>query len=262
MRPDAVRFIMNVLRQKDPIIRLACVFFLGAAVASLPTTARAWSAFNVQYLYGSNYELEPEQVDILTLAWANGWAYGDNFAFVDIANFVQGDNTVYGEWSPRLSLSKITGKDFSAGPIQDVLLSGTVELGEGISNYLIGAAIDLAIPGFNFFQLNGYLRENSELSGSTWQTTVVWSADFEIGQTRWNFSGFIDWAGSEGKSGTPAYSKRNFHAQPQLLLDLSHLLNQSEGRLYAGIEWLYWRNRFGIPGITESVAQAMVKVDF
>lgn len=253
---------MNVLCRKDPTIRLTCVLFLGAAMASQPTAAQAWSAFNVQYLYGSNYELEPEQVDILTLEWVNGWTYGDNFAFVDITNFVQGDNAVYGEWAPRLSLSKITGKDFSAGPIQDVLLSGTVELGEDISNYLIGAAIDLAIPNFNFFQVNGYLREDPELAGSTWQMTVVWSADFEIGQTRWSFSGFIDWAGSEGQSGTPAYSKRNFHAQPQLLLDLSHLLNQPEGSLYAGVEWLYWHNRFGIPGITESVAQAMVKANF
>ena len=252
---------MNALRRKYPIIHSVCFFLLGAVTASFPTTAQAWNAFNVQYLYGSNYELEPEQVDILTLEWANGWTYGDNFVFVDITNFVQGDNTVYGEWSPRLSLSKITGKDFSIGLIQDVLLSGTVELGEGISNYLIGGAIDLAIPSFNFFQVNGYLRENSELSGSTWQVTVVWSADFEIGRARWNFAGFIDWAGSEGKSGTPAYSKRNFHAQPQLLLDLGHMLNRP-GWLYAGVEWLYWDNRFGIPGITESVAQAMVKAKF
>ena len=142
---------MNALCWKDPIIRSICIFLFGAVAVSFSAPAQAWNAFNVQYLYGSNYELEPEQVDVLTLEWANGWAYGDNFAFVDITNFVQGDNTVYGEWAPRLSLSKITGKDFSVGPIQDVLLSGTIELGEGISNYLVGGAIDLAIPSFNFF---------------------------------------------------------------------------------------------------------------
>ena len=252
-------FAVNVLCRKDSIIHAAFIFFLGAVAASTPVSAQAWNAFNVQYLYGSNYELEPEQVDILTLEWANGWAYGDNSVFVDITNFVQGDNTVYGEWAPRLSLSKITGKSFSAGSIQDVYLSATIELGEGISNYLIGGAIDLAMPGFNFFQINGYLRENSELSGSTWQATAVWNSDFEIGQTRWNFSGFIDWAGSEGRPGTFAYSKRNLHAQPQLLLDLGHLLDRP-GRIYAGVEWLYWHNRYGIPGVTESVAQAMIKI--
>ena len=252
---------MNVSSGKVSIIRVAFVSFLGTVAISLPVPVQAWNAFNVQYLYGSNYELEPEQVDILTLEWANGWAYGDNFAFVDITNFVQGDNTLYGEWAPRLSLSKITGKDLSTGPIQDVSLSATVELGEDISNYLIGGAVDLAMPGFKFFQVNGYLRENSELSGSTWQMTIAWSSDFEIGRARWNFSGFIDWAGSEGKSGTFAYSKRNFHAQPQLLLDLGHLLDRP-GKIYAGVEWLYWHNRYGIPGVTESVAQAMVKAHF
>lgn len=249
---------MNASNRRDSKIRAVFTFLIGSAVASMPAASQAWNAFNVQFLYGSNYELGPEQVDILTLEWANGWIYGDNFAFVDITNFVQGDNTVYAEWAPRLSLSKITGNDLSAGPIQDVLLSGTIELGEDVSNVLIGGAIDLDMPGFKFFQINGYLRENPDLSGSTWQTTVAWSTDFEIGRAHWNFSGFIDWAGSEGKSGTLAYSKRNFHTQPQLLLDLGHFLGKP-GKFYVGVEWLYWDNRFGIPGITESVVQAMIK---
>lgn len=103
---------MDVSYWKDPIIHSISIFLLGVVVASFPAAAQAWNAFNVQCLYGSNYELEPEQVDVVTLEWANGWAYGDNFVFVDVTNFVQGDNTVYGEWAPRLSLSKITGKDF------------------------------------------------------------------------------------------------------------------------------------------------------
>ena len=80
---------MNALRRKDPTIHLICVFLLGVMTVSFPAAAQAWNAFNVQYLYGSNYELEPEQVDVLTLEWANGWTYGDNFAFVDITNFVK-----------------------------------------------------------------------------------------------------------------------------------------------------------------------------
>ena len=99
---------MNVSFWKVSIIRVAFVSFLGTVAISLPVPVQAWNAFNIQYLYGSNYELEPEQVDILTLNWANGWTYGDNFAFVDITNFVQGDNTLYGEWAPRLNLSIYT----------------------------------------------------------------------------------------------------------------------------------------------------------
>ncbi len=242
------------------MIRKLFVFLLAASVGT-PAAAQSWNAFNVQYLYGSGFELGPKRVGTLTLQWANGWAYGDNFVFVDVTRFGRSGNKIYSEWAPRLSLSKITGRDFSVGPIQDVLWSGTLEWGENVSNYLMGGAVDLAVPGFNFFKVNGYLRENPDLSGSTWQVTVTWSADFGVGFSRWSFSGFVDWAGSEGKSGTSAYSKRNFHAQPQLLLDAGHLFGR-QGWFHVGIEWLYWHNRFGISGVDESVAQVMAKVNF
>lgn len=242
------------------MIRKLSILLLAASIGA-PATAQSWNAFNAQYLYASDFELGHERVGTLTLAWANGWTYGDSFTFADVTRFGRSDNKIYAEWSPRLSLSKITGKDFSAGPIEDVLWSGTLEWGENVSNYLMGAAVDLAVPGFNFFRVNGYLRENPDLPGSTWQTTVTWSADFEVGFSRWSFSGFIDWAGSEGKRGTSAYSKRNLHAQPQLLLDAGHLFGR-QGLFHVGVEWLYWHNKYGIPGVYESVAQAMVKVNF
>ena len=32
-----------------------------------------------------------------------------------------------------------------------------------------------------------------------------------------------------------------------------------KGQFYAGVEWQYWHNKFGIDGVTESVAQAQLK---
>lgn len=224
-----------------------------------PAAAQTWNAFNAQMLYGAGFELEREKAETLTLEWINGWAYGDNFAFMDIRP-LRGDSSFYGEWSPRLSFSKTNGKDFSAGPVGDVLLSGTLEKGEGFTNYLIGGGADLDVPGFNFVQTHGYLRENPDLSGTTWQVTVVWNATFETGPAHWMFNGYFDWAGSEGKQGTSAYEKQNFLMQPQLLLDAGRLAGRKE-RVYVGIEWWYWHNKFGIPGVEESVVQAMMRIN-
>jgi nucleoside-specific outer membrane channel protein Tsx len=45
------------------------------------------------------------------------------------------------------------------GPIKDVLLAMTYEFGENdTESYLIGPGFDLAIPGFDYFQLNFYQR--------------------------------------------------------------------------------------------------------
>lgn len=240
------------------IVCTICLCLL-VLLSSAPAPAQTWNAFNAQLLHGTGFKLEREKAETLTLEWVNGWAYGDNFAFVDIRP-LRGNSSFYGEWSPRLSFSKISGKAFSAGPVEDVLLSGTLEKGEGFANYLIGAAVDLDVPGFNFVQTNGYLRENPDLPGTTWQVTVVWNATFETGPAHWMFNGYFDWAGSEGEAGTSAYEKQNFLIQPQLLLDVGRLVKRQE-QVYFGIELWYWHNKFGISGVEESVVQAMIRVD-
>ena len=253
-KPEAERK-MNYLKI---IVCTICLCLL-VLLSSAPAVAQTWNAFTAQLLHGRGFELEREKAETLTLEWINGWDYGDNFAFVDIRP-LRGNSSFYGEWSPRLSFSKISGKAFSAGPVEDVLLSGTLEKGEGFANYLIGAAVDLDVPGFNFVQTSGYLRENPDLPGTTWQMTVVWNATFETGPAHWMFNGYFDWAGSEGEAETSAYEKQNFLMQPQLLLDVGRLVNRQE-RVYVGIEWWYWYNKFGISGVEESVVQAMIRVD-
>ena len=234
-----------------------------SAIILAPVTAHAWNAFNVQYAYGSNFEFGSPQQEMLTVEWAGGWKYGDHFAFFDLVNFVHDDQTFYGEFSPRLSLSKVTGRDFSAGWIQDVFLAGTFERGEDLANILAGVGFDLAIPGFDFFKLNAYLRENPDLRGPRGRRpragrhTLIWAPRTGFLPASWT-----DWAGSEGDSGTAAWAKRNVHAEPQLLLDVGHLALGRPGRWYAGLELYYWHNRYGISGVNESASQVVMRADF
>ena len=50
----------------------------------------------------------------------------------------------------------------------------------------------------------------------------------------------------------------NLNAAPRLLLDLGHFRG-TPGHLFAGIEYQPWRNKFGIEGVDEDVAQVMLK---
>lgn len=242
---------------------------LGSLLTALTVHAGAaeWSSTNIEYLYGSAYESiyfngatnsldsEQESRSIVTLEHVNGWKYGDNFFFVDITNPDRNDSTTatsfYGEISPRLSFSKMTGNDLGVGIIKDVLITTTAEIGQGFQNYLYGLAVDLDLPGVPVFQVNYYIRnETGTDTGS--QITLVWARPFNIGNADFVFEGFLDYAFGIDPS------EDNLLTAPRILVDVGKMWG-APGTLQAGVEYQIWRNKFGIDGIDEDVAQAMVK---
>ena len=228
-----------------------------ATSAMLPAAANAGSAdfatTNIQYLHGAHYaDFNPnggfshsDEASIVTIEHFDTWKYGDNFLFVDITNpDGQGDGfgttgkangSFYAEISPRLSLGKILGKDLSWGLIQDVLFTSTLEVPESPvkQTWLYGAAVDLKLPGFQFFQVNWYIRDPQQSGIDTGQQiTLAWGVD-------------------------PL--KDNIITAPRLLVDVGDLMGVGAGKLQAGVEYQIWRNKFGISGMDEDVAQAMIK---
>ena len=67
-----------------------------------------------------------------------------------------------------------------------------------------------------------------------------------------SFGGFIDFAGSQGDR------EESIIGAPQLLVDVGNFWGAPD-RLHAGIEYQFWRNKFGIDGVDEDVVQLMVK---
>ncbi len=216
-----------------------------------------WQGGNVQLLRGWDYKVDSPQGTIATFEYANSWLYGDAFAFLDRTWPDTGKPTYYAEFSPRFSLGKIFDTDLSYGLIKDVLISTTLEkpLHQG-PRYLYGGAIDLNLPGFKFFNTNAYLRDDTQLDGQTWQVTLAWSAPFEAGGAKFETRGYADFAGEEDTA------EANQQIVPQLLLDAGNLAGLQDNKLFLGIEWHYWHNKYGIEGITQSAPQAMVLWNF
>ncbi len=237
---------------------VAAVFALGTLGAVTAQAADRYSSTNVQILYGQDYELGEEKRTIMTLEHASGWEYGDNFFFVDVTNFDNDGTEVYGEIAPRLSFSKITGKQIGFGPLTDVLLAGQIEFGHAAPDiqsrtHLYGIGTSWDIPGFAFFHANFYVRDDKTISGDTWQVTTSWLVPFNVGGVKAGFGGFIDFAGGEGDE------EDSIIGAPQLLVDVGNFWGVPD-RLHAGIEYQFWRNKFGLPSeVDEDVVQAMVK---
>jgi len=220
-----------------------------------------WSSNNIQVLTGGTYDLGPERRNSITLEHADGWRYGENFAFMNIINRHDVGTEVYGEFYPRLSWSKITGKSPAFTAFKDFSLLAGINLGnlpksDPFKAYLFGAGVKFNVPNMDYFQIDvlAFKADNVHTTGV--QVSPVWSMPFQISNLHFKFKGFADWQSEDATGGAAVIL-----AQPQLLLDVGRMVGEPE-QVYAGIEYSYWRNKFGIKGLTEKVTQVMLMVSF
>lgn len=241
---------------------LAAMIFL---VMNGPCKAVDWSSTNIQLLHGATYAddfgIDDRKKTVFTFEHANGWKYGDNFFFLDVSNPEAEGTSYYAEFSPRLSLGKMSGKDFKFGIVKDVLVAGTWEMGEDLRAYLLGAGLALDLPHFAFADINLYWRKSerdfvAQNTDAGAQITIDWLAPFNIGSVKFAFEGFADYAwGEEGGSSPKA---DNLITAPRLLVDIGDFWG-APGQLQMGVEYQIWRNKFGIDGVDENVPQIMLK---
>ena len=232
-------------------------FALGLSLAATLASGQAlaadllqWQDNSLTYLNGIDFKVDPPKQQTVTFEHASGWSFGDLFVFVDgikynteATNGAGDGHTFYGEFSPRFSLGKLTGTDFSFGPIKDVLISTTYEFGEDdVDSYLIGPAIDLDIPGFDYFQLNTYLRttDGRRDGDNVWQITPVWRYTIPVGDSDLVIDGFMDWVVDNDDS-----YHANLHFNPQIKYDLAKAMGWGK-RFYVGVEYDYWSDKYGI----------------
>ena len=96
-----------------------------------------YSDTSITLLHGAGFEIDPHLQTTVTIEHFSDWAFGDLFAFIDYYKFHNADTDWYGEFSPRLSLGKISGYDLSFAlfhsnylVVEDMLIAGTYERGE------------------------------------------------------------------------------------------------------------------------------------
>lgn len=236
------------------ILSAVCILMRPSLLHAASDNFFQWHTTNIQLLRGFDYEVGSEERTIMTFEHANGWKYGDFHFFLDRTWPDEGKPFYYFEPTLRVSLGKVTGKDLSYGIIKDVLVSGNLEKPKGQDvRKLGGFSVDLDLPGFKFFKTNYWLRDNPNLSGSTYQITLAWNRPFKIGETNFLLEGFADFAGSEGTTTSHQL------IVPRFLVNVGDLTGMGGNGLWAGIEYSYWHNKFGIKGTTESAPQLQLK---
>lgn len=218
-----------------------------------------WQDFSVSYLNGRHYRVDGPDKQILTFEHAAGTSWGDSFLFLDHMRADDGRRSNYAEWSPRLSLGKLTGESYQYGIIKDLLFTSTIEMSSLQTNLLYGAAVELSLPGFNYVNLNFYRRHNDGVADN-WQLTTTWALPFQLGQQQFLYDGFMDWSSSSDDQ------RASMNLTSQLKWALHPLLGL-KNKLYLGVEYVYWRNKYGIADsagfrTNESNVNLLIKAHF
>jgi len=243
--------------------QLATVVAL-SSIAALSHAAPIWQDFSLTGLYGKNYAL-PDNMDdsnnqsTITAEYTAKLKYGDFFGFVDRTDNDFSKDT-YFEASPRLSLGAVSGKKLELGPIKDVLLAGTWEGGNDFNNYLYGVGFDLEIPYFQYAQLNLYRAHNDKIRND-YQLTFVYGIPFKISNEEFLVDGFLDWSNSTKDSATKPGSRSELNWTSQWKWNVGRHISP-ETRLYLGVEYSRWHNKYGIPGLDQNDVSALVKYHF
>jgi len=229
---------------------------------ALAGDAAAWHAADAQWLHGGDYRLGSARRDILTLEVVAGGEYGDVFAFLDTTWREDIGHEQYGEAYGQLSLARATGQAWRAGPLRDVSLSlglnaGSEPRAQPFRAWLAGLSLDFAAPGFDLLQLDLHAYRDESVPHTGVQVTPAWDARFQVGAQTFRVRGFADWISGRASAG----GKPQLLTQPQFLWQAGKALGCTD-ELWLGVEYQYWRNKYGVAGVNESLPQLMLMLAF
>ncbi|KXI29084.1 DUF5020 family protein [Paraglaciecola hydrolytica] len=207
----------------------------------LPLSLQAkilWQDFSVTYLNGQHYQVGDPKREVITLEHAASTSWGDSFMFFDHLRSENGERSNYTEWSPRVSLCKVEISCFSNAWIKELFIASTIEMSTVSTDVLLGMGSNWDISGFKFLQINVYRRQNDNVTNN-WQVTTSWSRPFALANQKFTYDGFIDW------NTTTVDRRSSMNWTSQLKWSATEWLGLSS-TLYFGVEYVYWRNKFGI----------------
>ena len=249
-------------------------FSVGLLIATFAISSQAaiWSSTEIHYSSGDYLNFANDKHDattsIITFQHASGHKYGKNFFFVDHSRSDTGSG-FYGEWYSTFGLGAITGSDMSFGAVKDLGLIAGFNFAPGSNSMytLPGVSLALDFPGFAFANLditgyNNIKTDGSRGEESSYMLDFNWAYPFKAGGLSWSVEGHAEYiAGRDLKDGS-AKLEDWILMQPQVRLDLGEALGNEAGNLFVGIEYQYWKNKYGVKDKNESMVQLQTVWNF
>ena len=262
--------------QRFPRSTITLALAATLAAAALPAAAADWSDTSIGYRTGSKFA-EPFGVndihkDIFNLTHVSGYKYGSNFFNVDLlvsdekdpafAGSTNGAQETYIVYRHTLDFGKVTGTTLSWGPISALGLTAGFDWNtKDDAGYnskkrmlVLGPTLSFAVPGFLNVSLLQLWESNAPYNTYTHTGVARYSYDphpmltaawgIPIGSLPLSFEGFANFIASKGTNEFGAGTKPETNIDMQVMYDVGTLFG-AKGKFKVGLEYQYWRNKFG-----------------
>jgi len=264
------------------VLRAGAISALTSAMLPPAVHAADWSDTALSLRYGSTFaepfdnNADGSRKDIkkaiLALTNATGYKYGTTFVNVDFltsdhndpGNGVAGNagaQEVYAVFRNTFDIGKISGKELKFGPTRGLGLTAGFDWNTKNDGYaskkrmlVVGPSVMLDVPGsLNVSAL--LLSESNAPNGVSryhYKNHGAIEADWgiPIGSLPLSFNGYALYIGSKGQNEFGGSTAPETHVDMALMLDAGALAGGSKHTFLVGIEYEYWRNKFGNPTTT------------
>lgn len=257
---------------------------LGAAIGLLgwagttSVAAAEWSNTYIGYRYGTRFA-EPfnnQEIrkSIFNLNHVSGYQYGTNFFNVDFLmsdgadpggrGNTSGAQEAYVVYRNTVQAGKVFGKPITFGPMKDLGLTfgfdWNTKSDAGYNSkkrmLVLGPTAMINVPGFLNISVLGLWESNAPFNSFTGVATPRYSYDFHpmlsvafaipiAPVSGLSFEGYANWIASKGKNEFGGGTAPETNIDVQLMYDLSSALGLGKNRFRIGLEYQYWRNKFG-----------------
>ncbi|MFL2771445.1 MAG: hypothetical protein ACJZ9F_10580 [Rhodospirillaceae bacterium] len=212
---------------------------------------------------------------VFTIEHSDGWAYGDNYFFIDLAkSTTQFYNKwdIYAEYYANFSFSKIKKRKFSKGILADIGVIAGInwDLDAKVVKYLPGIRFGLSLPGFDFANLDitAYIDDNAGLAkggapkqGDSVMVDFNWGYPFSIGKLDFAVNGHLEYIHKRRDTLGNQVASHVLN-QEQIRWDIGKALNGTPGRVFIGLELSIWINKLGDRMTDEFAPQALFAYRF
>ena len=251
---------------------------LAVAAVAAPALAADWSDTSMGFRTGTKFAepFNPNAIEknILNLNHVSGYKYGSNFFNVDLllsdkkdpagAGSANGASEVYIVYRNTLEYGKLTGKPMKMGPIKDIGAvlgfdaNAKTDAGYNSKKRMLvaGGTLMMDVPGFLNIGLVALWESNAPYNTFsktstpryTYDTHPMLTAAWAIplpGGLPLTFEGFANFIASKGKNEFGVNTAAETNVDMQVMYDLSGLFGAGKNTLKLGVEYQYWKNKFG-----------------
>ncbi len=208
--------------------------------------------------------------NIVGFTHVSGYKYGSNFFNVDILLSDRNDpgdgisgnpgaQEAYAVYRHTLDIGKVSGGEFKYGPMRGLGLTAGFDMNAKNDGYaskkrmfVIGPTVMFDVPGF--LNLSGLLFSESNApkglpSRYHYKNHGALELDWgiPIGAMPLSFNGYALYIGSKGKNEFGGSTSPETHIDMTLMLDAGAAAGSLKKTFLVGLEYEYWRNKFGNP---------------